>query len=102
LNVFNCSAGAGTCSTAPIDLGGPTDQVILLLFGTGIRGAKTVTATIGGQTATVLGFAAQSVFPGLDQVNVRIPRALIGKGEVNIVLTVDGYYSTKPVTVNIK
>ena len=102
MNVFNCSAGAGTCSTAPIDLGGPTDQVILLLFGTGIRGAKTVTATIGGQTATVLGFAAQSVFPGLDQVNVRIPRALIGKGEVNIVLTVDGYYSTKPVTVNIK
>jgi len=27
---------------------------------------------------------------GLDQVNVLIPRSLIGRGEVDVVLTVDG------------
>ncbi len=32
----------------------------------------------------------QGDFFGLDQVNVRIPRSLIGRGEVDIVLTVDG------------
>jgi uncharacterized protein (TIGR03437 family) len=30
------------------------------------------------------------VFAGVDQVNVRMPRSLIGRGEVDIVLMVNG------------
>ena len=30
------------------------------------------------------------VFQGLDQVNVRLPRSLAGRGEMDVELTVDG------------
>jgi uncharacterized protein (TIGR03437 family) len=87
LPVFQCAA---TCTPTPIDLGAESDQVILLLFGTGIRGGKSVSVRIGGLEAPVLGAAAQGQFAGLDQVNVRLPRALAGRGEVDVVLTTDG------------
>ncbi|HMZ23125.1 MAG TPA: hypothetical protein PLD20_34695, partial [Blastocatellia bacterium] len=70
-----------------------TDQVILLLFGTGVRNRSAngaLTALIGGTSAEVLGAAAQAEFDGLDQINVRLPRSLIGRGEVDVALTVDG------------
>jgi uncharacterized protein (TIGR03437 family) len=49
----------------------------------------------------VLFAGPQGSFPGLDQVNVEIPNALTGKGEVNVTLAVDGA-STNTVSVNIK
>ncbi len=97
-NIFTC---ATTCTATPIDLGPATDDVILLLYGTGIRNASAVTATIGGVKADVLGFVAQGQYAALDQVNVRIPRSLIGKGDANVVLTVDGY-KTNVATINVK
>jgi uncharacterized protein (TIGR03437 family) len=33
---------------------------------------------------------AQGSLVGLDQINVLIPRSLIGRGEVDVMLTVDG------------
>lgn len=77
----------------PIDLGSEGDQVILLLFGSGIRyrsGLAGVKAVIGGENAEVLYAGLQPESVGLDQINVRLPRSLIGRGEVNVVLTVDG------------
>ena len=38
---------------------------------------------------------------GLDQVNIQIPRTLIGSGEVNLVLTVDGK-AANTIKVNFK
>ena len=38
----------------------------------------------------VLYAGPQSQFVGLDQVNVLLGRSLIGRGQVNVVLTVDG------------
>lgn len=98
---FQCGAGPGSCTAVPLDLGAGTDQLVLLLFGTGLRGAAMITATIGGQTAQVLGAAAHPQYLGLDQVNVLVPRALAGKGEVPVLLTVDGKKSNA-VTVNIR
>ena len=50
-----------------------------------------MTATIGGRSIGVLGAVPQGAFVGLDQINLGpIPRELIGAGEVEIVLTVDG------------
>jgi uncharacterized protein (TIGR03437 family) len=97
-SIFTCTT---TCTATAIDLGPETDDVILLLYGTGIRGAKTVTATIGGVKADVIGFAAQGQYQALDQVNLRIPRSLIGKGDVNVILTVDGYKANVP-TIKVK
>ncbi len=78
---------------APIDLGPEGDRVFLLLFGTGIRNriaANRVTATVGGVNAPVIFSGPQGQFPGLDQVNVEIPRTLAGRGAVDVVLTVEG------------
>ena len=77
----------------PIDLGPTTDQVYLVLFGTGLRfrtALSTVKATIGGVNAEVVYAGVQPDFVGLDQVNISLPRTLIGRGEVDVVLTVEG------------
>lgn len=88
----------------PIDLGPQGDQVFLILFGSGFRfrsALSAVTATTGGTPAEV-GFAgAQGSFAGLDQANLRLPRNLAGRGEVDVVLTVDGQ-TANTVRVSIK
>ena len=85
----------------PIDLGPGNDPVVLLLFGTGLRGFQSVAATIGGVAAQVLGVAVQPEFVGLDQANVIIPRSLIGRGEVPVNVTIDGQ-PLNTVTVSIR
>ena len=77
----------------PIDMGPETDLVYLVLFGTGLRfgsSLATVTANIGGVDATVAYAGAQNEFAGLDQVNIALPRSLVGAGEAELQLTVDG------------
>jgi virginiamycin B lyase len=77
----------------PIDLGAESDRVFLILYGCGVRfrsAQSAVTARIGGVDATV-GFAgAQGELAGVDQVNVLLPRSLVGRGEVSVELSVDG------------
>lgn len=88
----------------PIDLGAADDQVFLVLFGSGFRFRSALTAvsvTIGGTPAEVTFAGAQGDFVGLDQVNVRIPRTLAGRGEVDVVLIADGQMSNS-VRTNIK
>jgi uncharacterized protein (TIGR03437 family) len=87
--IFSCTAAG--CTATAINLGPESEQVFLLLFGTGIRGYRSsVTAAIGGEPAEVLGALAQGEYAGLDQVNVRLSRRLAGRGDVNIELAVDG------------
>jgi uncharacterized protein (TIGR03437 family) len=77
----------------PIDLGPETDQVFLILYGAGFRFRSSLSAstvTIGAVNSQVLFADAAPGFVGLDQCNVRLPRSLIGRGEVDVVLTVDG------------
>ena len=77
----------------PIDLGPPTDQVYLVLYGTGMRFRENlgkVTVTIGGVPATVTYLGPQNTFAGLDQLNLLLPRSLAGRGEVDVQLTVEG------------
>ncbi|MEZ5396948.1 MAG: hypothetical protein R2724_29775 [Bryobacterales bacterium] len=83
--------GSSPVAGAPIDLGPEGEQVVLLLFGTGFRNfSGSVEVTIGGVAAQVLGIAPQPQFTGLDQLNVIVPRALIGAGEVEVRVTIDG------------
>jgi len=85
---------------APITVDSATGQVFLVLYGTGIRRAGTVSATIGGESATVSYYGPQAQYPGLDQVNVLVPRNLAGRGEIEVLLKADGI-SANPVSVNI-
>lgn len=94
----------GQFVTIPVDLGAASDQAVLVLFGTGIRWwqktSSSVKVTIGGIDAPVL-FAGEQGAPSLDQINVLLPRALVGRGDVDVVLTVDGK-PANTVRLNIK
>ena len=77
----------------PIDLGAATDRVFLVMFGSGFRYRSALSAvgvTLGGTAAPVSFAGAQGSFIGLDQVNIELPRSLAGRGELDVVLTVDG------------
>ena len=102
--VFSCGPRPGSCLPVPIDMGPDADQLYLALFGTGIRNiseGSDIAVRIGGVLAPVVFAGAQGYFPGLDQVNVKIPRTLVGRGDATIIFSVAGRSST-PVTVNIK
>lgn len=89
---------------SPLNLGEATDQVFLILYGTGLRhrqSLSTVSARIGGVDAPVTYAGKQSDFAGLDQINVFLPRSLIGRGEVDVELVMDGKTANK-VKINIK
>ena len=81
-----------------------TDELCLEIYGTGIRnhsGLPNITAKIGGVNAEVSYAGAQCCFAGLDQINVKIPKALAGRGEVEVVLTIEGR-ETNPLRLNVK
>ena len=80
----------------PIDLGPPTDRLVLALFGTGFRlrnDLDTVSATIGGLPVVVDYAGPQGTLVGVDQANLLLDRNLAGRGEVDVSLTVAGVVS---------
>jgi uncharacterized protein (TIGR03437 family) len=73
----------GTIAALPIDLGPATDQVYLVLFGSGIGktgSATTVSTSIGGVNITPIYADPQGTWAGLDQYNILLPRSFIGNG----------------------
>lgn len=92
-NVFVFDAILNKTVAVPIEFSPQSDQIYLILFGTGIRGrssSSAVTVSIGGTGSEVLYAGAQGEWVGLDQVNVALNRSLAGRGEVDVVLTADG------------
>lgn len=84
--------------TVPIALGAESEQVFLVLFGTGFRSRSSVANVkvfVGGVEATVTDALAQPEYAGLDQVNALLPRSLAGRGEVDVTLIVDGRMANK-------
>jgi uncharacterized protein (TIGR03437 family) len=79
--------------STPIDLGPEGEQVFLIIFGTGLRHVSALSAVsvkLGGADCEVLFAGPQGGFAGLDQINARIPRSLIGRGEIDLAVIVDG------------
>jgi len=71
------------------DLGLATDQVFLVLFGTGarIRNPNSfLSLKIGGQDAKPTFVGALDMLPGVDQFNVPLSRSLIGRGLIDVVV----------------
>lgn len=73
---------------------------VVALFGTGWRNSLPVSVQIGGR-ACVVEAATATGFPGLDQINVRLPDGLTGSQAV-VVTTANGSVSRAGVTVTIK
>ena len=102
--VTRFDAATAQMIAVPIDLGAADDQVFLLLYGTGVRGRSALAAvnvSLGGIQSEVSYAGPLEDFVGLDQVNVRIPRNLAGRGNISITLTVDGS-GANTVIANIK
>ena len=94
---------AGRFVSVPIDLSNSSDQVFLLLFGTGIRSRTSlsgVSVSIGGVAGEV-SYAGPQGLVSLDQVNVRVPSSLAGRGEVDLMLKADNVNSNI-IKVNFK
>ncbi len=88
----------------PIELSAATDQVFLVFYGTGLRyrsSLSAVSCVIGGVNSEALFAGPAPGFAGLDQVNVRLPRSLARRGEVDVELFVDGEAANK-VRVSIR
>jgi uncharacterized protein (TIGR03437 family) len=91
--VARYDAAQGHFVAVPIELGAESDQVFLLCFGTGFRARGSsagVSARLGGVNAEVTFAGAQGTLAGVDQLNVRMPRSLAGRGAVNLEFMVDG------------
>lgn len=102
--VAQFNAALNRFSGVPIDLSNAAEQIFLILFGTGWRNRSAlanVTAKLGGQDGEVTYAGRQGSLVGLDQANLRLPRSLVGSGEVDLTLTVDGKASNL-VRVSIK
>jgi uncharacterized protein (TIGR03437 family) len=98
--VYQCNF-AGVCTTVPIVLS-TNAQVVVSLFGTGIRGAgSSVSCSIHGTSVPVQYAGAQGPFLGLDQINVALPFALKGSGQSEVVVTAGGHTSNI-VLINIQ
>ena len=87
-NTFQCNP-SGSCSLIPIDV---ASQPYLILYGTGIRGTAqaNVSVMIGNIDAPVAYAGAQGAYAGLDQVNVALPAALKGRGQLVVTVAVNG------------
>ncbi|MBI1354638.1 MAG: hypothetical protein GC160_09850 [Acidobacteria bacterium] len=83
--VFQLDEAQNNFVDKPLSLGPEGDQVYLILFGTGLRGADRVNAHVGNASIPVAYFGPQGGFVGLDQVNIGpLPRTLIGQGSVEV------------------
>jgi uncharacterized protein (TIGR03437 family) len=101
---YQCGTASGSCVPKPIDLGDSTSQVFLELFGTGIRGRNAladVAVSVGGILVTPQYAGAQPQYPGMDQVNIPLPPALAGRGNLVIDLSVAGQHANA-VAINVK
>jgi len=66
------------------------EMVYLVLYGTGLRQARTVNLKIGGVDVAAQFFGPQPNFVGTDQINVLLPTSLIGRKLVDLQLFADG------------
>lgn len=82
----------GNLAPVPLALGPEGSALYVFLFGTGMRNASgEVSVTVDGMPVPFAGPVAQGEFDGLDQINLGpLPRSLAGRGEVEVVVTVDG------------
>jgi uncharacterized protein (TIGR03437 family) len=102
--VAHYDAATGAFTPKPIDVSLAGEQVYLIFYGTGFRyrnSLNSVSMEMGGVVANVLYASVAPGYAGLDQINVPAPSSLAGRGEVDVVLTVDGR-KANPVKLTFK
>ena len=90
--VFSCGTIPGSCVATPLDLSDPSKQYYLVLYGTGLGGAS-ATSQLQGAPAPVLYSGPQGQYPGLDQINVQLPRGVSGLGPLDVAIAIGSQIS---------
>lgn len=92
--VVRAGSTARSFEPVAIDLGSDGDTVYLSLYGTGFStkapGSQTL-IRIGSTLVTPSYAGPQEEYPGLDQINVPLPRSLRGSGPVAVAVSIDGF-----------
>jgi uncharacterized protein (TIGR03437 family) len=81
------------CTPATIALPSSLTDLYIVLYGTGIRNYKNMSASVGSNTAQVEFAGAQGQYPGLDQVNLHLAAPFNMVSAVPVQLNVDGFLS---------
>jgi uncharacterized protein (TIGR03437 family) len=88
---YRCDANG--CTPATVTLPSGTTALYVVLYGTGIRNAQRVAASLGQAPVQVPYFGAQSQYPGLDQVNLFVTNTSSLRGRQSLTLLVDDVFS---------
>ena len=86
-----------------ISVGTTAQPNFLVLYGTGLRRRSSMTnvrVLIGGVQAEVSFLGAHSRLVGVDQMNIKLPQTLRGRGNVDVAVIIDGKMANT-VTINI-
>jgi uncharacterized protein (TIGR03437 family) len=101
----------GRYLTRPINLGPAGERVFLILFASGLRRAadpnndgsadESVRLTVGGTMLTPAYAGRQPDYAGLDQINLELPRSLVGRGVVDLNVTVNTALPSQTVQIEL-
>jgi hypothetical protein len=86
----------GNIVARPISFGPDAEELYLSLYATGLRGGTGLAGAsvrIGNYDAQVTYAGSQATYRGLDQINVRVSRTLMGAGKVDVHVMVDGLHA---------
>jgi uncharacterized protein (TIGR03437 family) len=86
----------GSLLARPIEFGSEEETLTLILYGTGIRGrmpGSAVSVRLGKLNVAPSYAGPQIQYAGLDQINLELPRSLIGAGPIELRVEVDGVLS---------
>jgi uncharacterized protein (TIGR03437 family) len=89
-------------TAGPFDAKTDGQPSVIAIFGTGWRWGTPVAVSIGGRAATVEYAGPSGGFPGLDQINVRIPEGTPAGPSNIVVTTANAATSRADVTLTIK
>jgi uncharacterized protein (TIGR03437 family) len=94
---YHYDASTQKVVAVPIDLGAErgndSDRVYLILYGTGLRqraALSQVKVRLGDIYVQPEYTGKQGDYAGLDQINVLLPRQLVGHGDINVEVLVNG------------
>lgn len=110
-DLMQFNAALGQFVPKSINPGPAGERVFIVLFLTGIRRAddpnqdgnrnENVRVLVGGSEIVPIFAGSQPDFIGLDQVNVEIPRSLIGRGVVDLAVLATDFSASNLVTIEI-
>lgn len=95
---YRCEEAEG-CQPLPLTI---TDDLRLVLFGTGLRNASAAESSIGGVGVSVAALTPAADLPGIDRITLGpLPASLTGRGDVTVLVTANSFRSN-PVTIRIQ